>query len=70
MIRQAKLPDRFAPRWIISGMDLVLVTGALVGALLLRFEFRVPFHEWVIWLQFLPGFLVIRAAVFFLFPFC
>jgi len=67
MIRQAKLPDRFAPRWIISGMDLVLVTGALVGALLLRFEFRVPHHEWVIWLQFLPGFLVIRAAVFFLF---
>ena len=67
MMRTAWLPTRFAPRWIITAMDLCLVVGALWGALLLRFEFRVPPHEWALWLGFLPIFVLIRGAVFALF---
>jgi len=61
------LPQQHAPRWIIAGIDSAIAVFALLLAALLRFEFRIPEHEWVIWVQFLPIFLLVRLATMVLF---
>lgn len=58
------LPARYAPRWIIAGLDLVLAFFTVTAAELIRFEFSVPDHEWSTWAKFLPLFFVVRGAAF------
>lgn len=58
------LRTRFAPRWLVLGLDLVWASCALFVAALLRFDFRVPGHEWEVLAKFLPWFWSIRAALF------
>ena len=61
------LPQQHAPRWIITGIDSGVSVFALLLAALLRFEFRIPDHEWVIWVQFLPVFILVRLTSMVLF---
>lgn len=56
------LPQSHAPRWIVTGIDLGLAIFALYTAALLRFEFVIPEHEWIVLKGFLPAFLVIRLG--------
>lgn len=58
------LRQRFAPRWLVLVLDLGLVTCALLAATLLRFDFRVPHHEWMVILDFFPVFLGLRFFTF------
>ena len=57
------LPSRYAPRWIVAALDGGLAGVALLGALLLRFEFAVPEVEWDVWWRFLAIFFVVRLGV-------
>lgn len=54
------LPTKHAPRWIVSGIDLVVSFCCLYVAALLRFEFFIPRNEWEVWLNFLPVFIIVR----------
>ena len=56
------LPTKHAPRWIVSGIDLVVGVCCLYAAALLRFEFYIPRIEWEIWLNFLPVFVIVRLT--------
>jgi FlaA1/EpsC-like NDP-sugar epimerase len=60
---QRSLPARYAPRWIVAALDGSLAAVAVLGALLIRFEFRVPEGEWAVWWRFLPIFFVVRLAI-------
>lgn len=63
----ALLPKRHAPRWMVTVVDVSVSILALYTAALLRFEFRIPEAEWLIWKAFLPVFITARLAAFLLF---
>ena len=58
------LRNRFAPRWLVLLMDLSLALLSLALAALLRFDFHVPRHEWIVLRDFLPWFVALRFAGF------
>lgn len=60
---QRTLPARYAPRWIVAALDALLALGAVLGAILLRFEFAVPPNEWGVWWRFLPLFVGLRLLM-------
>ena len=61
------LPQKHAPRWMVTVVDLGVSVLALYMAALLRFEFRIPPLEWEVWKSFLPVFLTARLTAFLLF---
>lgn len=67
MLLKRLLPQKHAPRWIITVIDLVCGIVALFVAFLLRFEFRIPEDEWDVWIGFLPFYVVVRLVVMGLF---
>ena len=48
----ALLPKRHAPRWMVTVVDISVSILALYTAALLRFEFRIPEAEWLIWQRY------------------
>lgn len=58
------LRNRFAPRWLVLSMDIALALLSLGLAALLRFDFQVPRHEWLVLRDFLPWFVALRLAGF------
>ena len=61
------LPQKHAPRWMVTVVDLGVSLLGLYIAALLRFEFRIPPSEWEVWKSFVPVFLTARLAAFLLF---
>lgn len=57
------LPTRYAPRWIVALVDMGVASVAVLIGVLVRFEFAVPAHEWVVWWRFLPFFAAVRMGV-------
>ena len=53
--------------YIVLGIDLVLLTLSILSAHLLRFEFRLTRHEWILFLQILPLVLFSKVFVFYFF---
>ena len=53
---------RYIPRWMILVIDSALCVVALITAYLLRFNFHVPEHEYVLLWPMLPVFLLVRAG--------
>ena len=49
---------------IMIGVDAFLVTLSFFGSYLLRFEFNLPQHEWVIFTQTLPFVLMVKMGTF------
>lgn len=53
---------RYIPRWAILFIDLAMCTVALLGAYQLRFNFKVPAHEYALLWPVLPVFLLVRLS--------
>ncbi|MDG1158191.1 MAG: hypothetical protein P8N19_01785, partial [Flavobacteriales bacterium] len=60
------LPNRNTPRWMIFLLDVLICLFSLGCAYLLRFEFNPPSEEVQLALAFLPLFLLVRIALFYL----
>jgi len=55
------------PRWLIFIADLVMITGSLILAYLLRFNFSIPVNEQERLQSIIPVFILIRSVFFFVF---
>ncbi len=56
------------PRWIIFLLDVLVCLVSLHVAYLVRFNFSIPHHEWILYIYYvLPIVIVIRATTFLIF---
>ena len=60
-------PQRNIPRIIIFLGDVIICAVSIYLAYLLRFNFNVPDHEWILLMDGLPVFFGIRILTFYLF---
>ena len=61
-----KFATKNTPRWVIFTIDLCTAFGALMLAYQLRFNFRVPENEILLWKYAIPTLIITRAGSFFI----
>jgi len=64
-----RIPQKITSKWIVFGLDMIIVVISLIVAYLVRFDTsNIPFEaEYAIFISGLPFFLIIRGYCFYLF---